>query len=354
MRRLLFAFIGIAVLAVPGTSASAQPAFQNWTGSNSASASSWLGGAQAGYNWQRGSFVYGLEADISAMHLKSEMNTVLQTPFTTTANTNASVDWYGTARGRLGWASGPLLFYGTAGLAYGKVDLNSTISANGPAIQTLSLSAQTSPVKVGWVAGGGLEYMWRPNLILNLEYQYVDLGTVSVADPVQATITLSQSASAHAQFNVFTVGLSWLLSPNDTVPQASWGGPYVGGHIGGAWGNNTNAYYSATSSSGGICCPCDVRLKRNIMLVGRLEDGLGIYRYQYLWSNTIYVGVLAQEVALDHPDAVVRDPFGYLSIDYRKLGLKLMTLSEWEARGKIVRLPANRFGKCLLSGAERT
>src|SRR5476649_520170 len=91
-------------------------------GSNSASASAWLAGAQAGYNWQRGSVVYGLEADISGTGLKSTMNTTLQSLFVPppTAFTTSSIDWYGTVRGRLGWATGPVMFYGTGGLAYGQ------------------------------------------------------------------------------------------------------------------------------------------------------------------------------------------------------------------------------------------
>ena len=287
-------------------------------GSNSASASSWVGGAQVGYNWQRNSFVYGLEADISAMHLKSEMNSVLQ-PSPATANTNASVDWYGTFRGRLGWSAGPILVYGTGGLAYGNVDLNSSIS-NSP----FSLYSQTSSVKVGWVAGGGIEYMWRPNVTLNLGYQYVDLGTVSLADPI---LTLSQNASAHAAFSVVTVGLNWRFYPTTPMP---WEGAYVGGHAGGAWGLNTDADYSAGSI--GVS---DIRLKRDIALVGRLDDGLGLYRYRYLWSDTVYVGVMAQEVALIHPDAIVRDALDdYLKVDYGHLGLRLMTLPEWDAKNK--------------------
>ena len=47
-------------------------------GSNSTDGSGWLAGAQAGYNWQRGSIVYGVEADISGTGLKSTMNTTLQ------------------------------------------------------------------------------------------------------------------------------------------------------------------------------------------------------------------------------------------------------------------------------------
>ena len=297
-------------------------------GSNSARASSWVAGGQLGYDWQYGAFVYGLEADLSGINLKSEMNGGVTGAFPASASTTAKVDWYGTVRGRLGWAAGPWLLYGTGGLAYGKVELNSSFNVAFPP-SPASLSSRTSPVKTGWVAGGGLEYMLRPNLTLNLEYQYVDLGTVSLADPAPATVTLSQSANAHAQFSVVTAGLSWRFFPTDTVPQAPWEGMYVGGHAGGAWGNSASADYSANCI--GCIVKSDVRLKRDIVLVGRLEDGLGIYRYRYLWSDTVYVGVLAQEVALDHPDAVVRGPLGYLMVDYGKLGLKLMTQAEWDA-----------------------
>ena len=83
----------------------------------------------------------------------------------------------------------------------------------------------------------------------------------------------------------------------------------------------------------------DIRLKRDIALVGRRDDGLGLYRYRYLWSDTVCVGVMAQEVALVHPDAVVRDGLNdYLRVDYGRLGLHLMTLPEWDARSKGERL----------------
>lgn len=293
---------------------------------NSANVSSWVGGAQAGYNWQRGPFVYGLETDISAMHLKSEMNTLLPLVPPSSANTNANVDWYGTVRGRLGWTSGPVLFYGTGGLAYGRVELNSSISSS---VGPRSLNSQTSAVKAGWVAGGGIEYLWRPNVILNLGYQYVDLGTISLA-AVNTDFSglLTQSATAHARFSVVTVGLSWRFSPTDTAPQGPWEGMYAGGHVGGAWGNSTSANYFDQPP-----VRSDARLKRDITLVGRLDDGLGLYRYRYLWSDTVYVGVMAQEVALMHPDAIVRsDLDNYLRVDYSRLGLNLMTLSDWNAR----------------------
>ncbi len=249
MRRLSLAIIGAGLLAMWSSSAFAQCAVVRLNGSNSASASSAVGGAQLGYSWQRGSFVYGLETDISAIDLPSEINTTSTGnlcgvfPASATAITNADVNWYGTFRGRIGWSSGPILFYGTGGLAYGRVYLNSILNASEPS-SSASLNAQTSSVRAGWVAGGGIEYALRPNVFLNLQYQYVDLGTVTVADPVFTPITLSQTASAHAQFSVATFGISWRFSPIDTSPQGPWEGAYFGGHIGGAWGNDTNGNYS--------------------------------------------------------------------------------------------------------------
>jgi outer membrane immunogenic protein len=327
----------VALLSLPVTAFAQAIVVVPGSASNSASASGWVAGGQAGYNWQSGPWVYGLEADLSGMHLKSEMNTSVPglvgvIPTVANANTNADVDWYGTARARLGWAAGPLLFYGTGGLAYGRVELNSSISS----IVTLAsrfLSAQTSGVKTGWVAGGGIEYEWLPNLILNVGYQYVDLGTVSVAGTTTVPNgILSQSASAHAQFSVVSAGLSWRFAPGS---KPGWEGLYVGGHAGGAWGNKTSANFFDQPP----IIISDARLKRNITLVARLDDGLGLYRYRYMWSDTVYVGVMAQEVALIHPSAVVRSGLdSYLRVDYGQLGLKLMTLQEWEAHSQGQRL----------------
>jgi outer membrane immunogenic protein len=160
MRRLLLAIIGAGLLAMSSSSAFALITCANsLTVSNSTSGSGVVGGAQLGYNWQRGSFVYGLETDISAMNLESEstgsQNGILcqAGPSSLTANTDADVNWYGTFRGRLGWSSGPVLFYGTGGLAYGRVALNSSLSVN---VRTNDPSASVSSVKAGWVAGGGI------------------------------------------------------------------------------------------------------------------------------------------------------------------------------------------------------
>jgi hypothetical protein len=75
----------------------------------------------------------------------------------------------------------------------------------------------------------------------------------------------------------------------------------------------------------------DVRLKHDIVRVGSLDNGLSLYRYRYLWSDTEYVGVMAQEVALIRADAVEHGEDGYLRVNYARLGLRLQTWGEWRA-----------------------
>ena len=210
------------------------------SGSNSTSSDSWLAGAHAGYNWQRGGAVYGFETDLSATDLNSRTSGGHPFPASDAANATGLIDWYGTLRGRLGFSTGAALFYGTAGLAYGDPSLNSNFTAAG-----LSLHSQISTLRAGWVVGGGMEYLLRQNLSLIFSYQYVDLGTVSQTSSAvsQLGTIIGQSASAHAQLQVATVGFSWHFPPTGS-PSAPWQGLYAGAHAGGAWGNRTDANYS--------------------------------------------------------------------------------------------------------------
>jgi hypothetical protein len=73
----------------------------------------------------------------------------------------------------------------------------------------------------------------------------------------------------------------------------------------------------------------DIRLKQDIVRVGRLDNRLGLYRYRYHWSDQLYVGVIAQEVATVMPYAVARGPDGYLRVNYGRIGRPLMTWEEW-------------------------
>jgi polysaccharide biosynthesis/export protein len=83
-----------------------------------------------------------------------------------------------------------------------------------------------------------------------------------------------------------------------------------------------------------IITPSDIRLKRDILLVDRLHNGIGLYRYRYIWSDQVYVGVMAQEVAQIVPDAVVRGADGFLRVNYARLGMQLLTWDEWAAKSR--------------------
>jgi outer membrane immunogenic protein len=110
------------------------------------------GGLEAGYNWQRGAFVFGAETDIE---LSGADDTFAPWQF--------SNPWFGTLRGRAGVAVGNVLVYGTAGLAYG--DLRAETS-----------NLTESHTSVGWVAGGGIEVGFTPHWSAKAEWLYLDLA----------------------------------------------------------------------------------------------------------------------------------------------------------------------------------
>jgi hypothetical protein len=77
----------------------------------------------------------------------------------------------------------------------------------------------------------------------------------------------------------------------------------------------------------------DIRLKEDIVPLGRLDNGIGLYRFRYKGNDrTVYVGVMAQQVREIVPSAVARGRDGYLRVDYDKLGLEFMTWDAWTAR----------------------
>ncbi len=77
----------------------------------------------------------------------------------------------------------------------------------------------------------------------------------------------------------------------------------------------------------------DIAVKHDIALLGDLGNGLGFYRFAYNGSDTVYVGVMAQEVQRVRPDAVVRGRDGYLRVFYDKLGVTFQTYEQWIASG---------------------
>jgi len=85
-------------------------------------------------------------------------------------------------------------------------------------------------------------------------------------------------------------------------------------------------------SSGGYSSNSDIRLKRDIVLLGQTDKGIRLYSFKYLSSDQVYVGVMAQDL-LENPkwqDAVITNPNGYYSVIYSKLGLEMVTLEHYQ------------------------
>jgi len=106
------------------------------------------------------------------------------------------------------------------------------------------------------------------------------------------------------------------------------GGGFGGGRGGGGFGGGGRG-----GGRGGGGRRSDMRLKHDIVLLGRLDDGLGYYRFVYNGGHTAYVGVMAQEVQSVMPEAVSRGADGYMRVSYNRLGLPFETYQQWVATG---------------------
>jgi len=126
------------------------------------------GGLQAGYNWQISSFVLGVVGDIQySAQKRTETATVAGVVFTG----EEKIPWFGTARGRVGYAFDSVLIYGTGGAAWS--NFKASISA-------LGATVSTETTKMGWTAGGGVEWMFMPRWSVKAEYLYIDSGSTSL------------------------------------------------------------------------------------------------------------------------------------------------------------------------------
>ena len=158
------------------------------------SPSGFIGGGQAGYNWQTGAFVLGVETDFDGTTMSKTFNYTspafaVGTPFPgdiLSVNAKANLDWLGTTRARLGFVATPdnrLMFYATGGVAYG----GGSSSFNAFDTQNdIFLSGSPSSSRVGWTIGGGAEYAITNNITVKGEYLYYNLGSTSFQSTLRA------------------------------------------------------------------------------------------------------------------------------------------------------------------------
>ncbi len=155
------------------------------SGTGAGSRGGFTGGAQAGFNYQMGMFVAGVETDIAFVPKAFSLNGsgILTTgnPYLINHSINSGV--FGTVRGRLGVAFDRALIYATGGLAYrtGNYSWNyfdTLFAATGGA---------SAGLKLGWTIGGGVEYAFAPNWTVKAEYLHSDFGTVDTTGIVVST-----------------------------------------------------------------------------------------------------------------------------------------------------------------------
>jgi outer membrane immunogenic protein len=181
---------------------------------------SFVGGVQAGYNYQVNNFVMGIEADINSFRNRASSTVTQVYPppgglgiiYTTTSN--VSTDWLFTLRPRIGVAVTPgVLLYGTAGLALANVRYTEAFNDN-QINNFATQAAAVSQTRVGWTAGAGLEAKLVANWTGKIEYLYADLGSVSTTSRLVVTLNPALSGdtfnqSANLRSNIVRVGLNY-------------------------------------------------------------------------------------------------------------------------------------------------
>ena len=162
-----------------------------------------FGGVQVGYNWQTGQIVLGIEADIQAAAIKSDISGGV-TGFADTYSGNRNLNYFGTARGRIGYAVDRTLLYVSGGFAYG--GLKESIIRTNVGAAPWVVSAEDN---AGFVVGGGAECAFAPAWSAKVEYQYIDFGRRSLAGVYQGTTFTLQSNDLNQHYSTVRLGLNY-------------------------------------------------------------------------------------------------------------------------------------------------
>ena len=134
-------------------------------------------GGEYGTNWQFGNWVLGMESDLSWASTKGSAS---EGPIPTNTATTKQ-NWIGFDRGRIGYAWDRVLLYATGGLAETSIEADTTGAAG-----TLS----QSKFRLGWAAGGGVEWAFAPQWSAKVEYLHADFGShTAYLNPVPAGFT---------------------------------------------------------------------------------------------------------------------------------------------------------------------
>lgn len=124
-------------------------------------------GGHIGYNWQSSHVVFGFEGDLSWTNYG--YSETFNFPGGS-LSVDAGHDYFASVRGKLGFTEGPLMFYGTFGVAFTEYKVELEVTA--PAID---VTANESVDLSGVIGGFGLEYALGPNVSLRGEAMWYEL-----------------------------------------------------------------------------------------------------------------------------------------------------------------------------------
>ncbi len=179
-----------------------------------------FGGGQLGYNWQGvlGTpwLVAGIEADIQGAGISGSGTALGSTPSPWSESYKANLDWFGTIRGRLGYAASNTLIYFTGGFAFGGLRQHAEDSNYTP-----NAVYEFNDTVTGYVLGGGVEYKFSPSWSLKAEYQYLNFGKNNASlvpnNSYEPTPPASVSATDYHlsddAFHTVRVGLNYWAHP---------------------------------------------------------------------------------------------------------------------------------------------
>ncbi len=216
-------YLGINVGYTGKGSFNEDPMPTNWYGDSlgTINPKGFSGGITAGYNYQWNKVVLGLETDINWSNIGGGQDSNLCAPYcgsylTATENRSMKMPWFGTLRARLGFTPWErILVYGTAGLAYGKVETtdNYTYNYSDPWWGSYSYASQTnrSDFRVGRALGAGVEVAITNNVTMKGEWLHMKMNgpSSSSCSSYSFGYRYCSSSSSDITNNLVRVGLNY-------------------------------------------------------------------------------------------------------------------------------------------------
>jgi outer membrane immunogenic protein len=164
-----------------------------------------LGGVQAGYNWQMQHLVIGVGGDFSWTDASSDHASISTFVPAITIHTLGKTHWYGTVTGRVGYAMNNVLLYAKGGAAFTEEVYGGFATLGGVNVSTFSNLTTT---RSGYVVGAGVEYGFSPNWTAFVEYNYLDFGTRNYT-LTDVTNTFTANFDVRDRVNVVKGGVNY-------------------------------------------------------------------------------------------------------------------------------------------------